>query len=182
MTIRKAARIRGTVGVANRGNVLALVQPRTRRSDLRLQATDLSSLAREVVARSAPDGASRTSFDAELADGLPWVAVDRARIETLLGSLLRDAARAIGDEWGTVSVSTGLARNDARFVSPTYPRDCLLGGLDPGLYAWIEVHDTGWPRALDLAQARALLRAHGGALRVDADPGLGTRVILLLPA
>jgi hypothetical protein len=40
---------------------------------------------------------------------------------------------------------------------------------------------TADDRVARLAAARALLRAHGGELRIDADPGLGTRVILLFP-
>jgi PAS domain S-box-containing protein len=173
--------------------------------DLALQSTDLSAFVRDLVARRAVAGAGRTAFDLDLPDGLPWVGLDRDRAGEVLAGLLGDAASAIGDEWGTVSVSTGLARNETVFASPTYPRNCLLRGLDHGLYAYVEVHDTGPPvdrtavealsdpgasdaaaapragRADSLAAARTLMRAHGGDLRLDADPGFGTRVILLFP-
>jgi PAS domain S-box-containing protein len=174
------------------------------RPELALASTDLSAFVRELVARRAGTLAARTAFDLDLPDALPWVGIDRDRVEDVLAGLLGDAAAAIGSEWGTVSVSTGLARNEAVFVSPTYPRNCLLRGLDHGLYVYVEIHDTGPPldrtvvaalsdaaerraegpragRAASLAAARTLLRAHGGDLRLDADPGFGTRVILLFP-
>jgi PAS domain S-box-containing protein len=174
-------------------------------ADLEIAPTDLSSLVREVASRCAGDGAGRTVLDLDVPERLPRVAVDRARIEQTLAGLLDEAVRAIGSEWGTVSVSTGLARNEALFVSPSYPRNCLLRGLDHDLYAYVEVHDTGPPvdptvvellaehapwadadralggRVAGLAAARSLLRAHGGELRLDADPGFGTRAILLFP-
>jgi PAS domain S-box-containing protein len=174
------------------------------RSELALASTDLSAFVRDLVSRRAGTLAARTAFDLDLPDGLPWVGIDRDRVEDVLAGLLGDAAAAIGSEWGTVSVSTGLARSEAVFVSPTYPRNCLLRGLDHGLYVYVEIHDTGPPldrtvvaalsdavargaegpragRAASLAAARTLLRAHGGDLRLDADPGFGTRVILLFP-
>jgi PAS domain S-box-containing protein len=170
------------------------------RMDIELASTDLSAFVRELVERHAPD-ALRTTFDLDLPDRLPWVGVDRNRIEDVVAGLLGDAAAAIGDEWGTVSLSTGLVESEALFVSPTYPRNCLLRDVPEGLYVFLEIHDTGPPvdrtavaavagaappataddRVARLAAARALLRAHGGELRIDADPGLGTRVILLFP-
>ncbi|HKJ25559.1 MAG TPA: PAS domain-containing protein [Myxococcota bacterium] len=171
-------------------------------SELRLSTTDLSAFVREEVARHAGADASRTTFDLGLPDGLPRVGVDRDRVASALAALLADAAAAIGDEWGTVSVNTGVARSEAVFVSPTYPRNCLLRDVPPGLYVYVEVHDTGPPvdrtavaalsgarlpdtatgRAAGLAATRVLMQAHGGELRIDADPGFGTRVILLFPA
>jgi len=172
-------------------------------ADLRLASTDLSGFVGERVEQhAATSGAHRTTFDLGLPDGLPSVGLDRARVACALAGLLDDAVAAIGDEWGTVSVNTGMAESEALFVSPTYPRNCLLRGVAPGLYVYVEVHDTGPPvdgtavaalsgtalpasatgRAARLAGTRALLQAHGGELRIDADPGFGTRVILLFPA
>jgi len=167
----------------------------------RLASTDLSAFVRELVRREAASGPVRTTFDLDLPDRLPWVGVDRAAVGRVVAGLLADAAEAIGDEWGTVSVSTGVAQSEAVFVSPTYPRNCLLRGVPAGLYVHVEVHDTGRPvdrtaveaiadaslppdaddRVTRLAEARGLLQAHGGELRLDADPGFGTRVILLFP-
>ncbi|NNL65364.1 MAG: PAS domain-containing protein [Myxococcales bacterium] len=168
---------------------------------LDLESADLSGFVSEVVAHRSGARPLRTAFDLDLAEALPPVKLDRARLAATLTGLLDDAVDAIGSEWGTVSISTGLAHNDAVFVSPTYPRNCLLRGLSNARYAYAEIHDTGLPvdrtvvdvlsaherpetavgRAARLAAARTLLRAHGGELRLDADPGFGTRVILLLP-
>jgi len=170
-------------------------------SELALRRTDLSDFVRERVGRLAPASPARAAFDLALPAHLPWVALDRQRVAASLADLLRDAVQAIGTEWGTVSVGTGLARNDEVLISSSYPRDCLLRGLERGLYVYVEVHDTGPPlarsvldalagrarpdtahgRAATLETARDLARAHGGALRADADPGFGTRVILLFP-
>jgi len=165
-------------------------------------ATDLSALVRECLARPRATGSSRTAFDLDLPDTLPWVTLDRARVEDVLASLVGDAAAAIGDEWGTVSLNTGIAEGEAVFVSPTYPGNVLLRDVPAGCYLFLEIHDTGPPvdrsalaalsaadgpdgglgRVAVLAAARSLLRAHGGELRIDADAGFGTRVLLLFPA
>ncbi len=147
----------------------------------KLHPTDLSVLVRDTLAKRAPADSLRAGLDVDLPERLPWVGLDSGAVREILDELLDDATHAIGDEWGTVSVSTGIARHDVPFASPTYPRDCLLRGLAPGLYVFVEVHDTGAPRSVDLFVARRLMRAQGGALRVDSDPGLGTRVILLFP-
>ena len=97
--------------------------------ELNLASTDLSTFVRDLVARRAGAGPERTAFDLDLPDRLPWVGIDRDCMEDALGALLDDAVAAIGTEWGTVSVSTGLARNEDVFVSPTYPRNTLLRGL-----------------------------------------------------
>jgi PAS domain S-box-containing protein len=177
------------------------MRPARRDLDLRLATTDLSGFAREIVERHGACAVDRTTFDLGLPEGLPPVGVDRERVEPVVAGLLADAAAAIGDEWGTVSVNTGVARAESVFVSPTYPRNCLLRDVPPGVYVYLEVHDTGPPvdrtavaalsgaelpptatgRAAGLAAARVLMQAHGGELRVDADPGFGTRVILLFP-
>ncbi|MBW2316474.1 MAG: PAS domain-containing protein [Deltaproteobacteria bacterium] len=168
---------------------------------LQLSTTDLSAFVRALVNERESLGAPRTAFDLGLPDGLPWVGVDPDLVGGALAGLVRDAVAAIGDEWGTVSLNTGVAQSEAVFVSPTYPRNCLVRGLPEGHYAYIEVHDTGLPvdgtavaalsgieppasamgRVARLASARLLLQDHGGELRVDADAGFGTRVILLFP-
>jgi len=177
-------------------------QPDHRRSiRLGLQATDLVSLAREQLRQARATAPRRAAFDLELPDDLPRVAIDRDRVEDVVGRLVAEAAAAIGDEWGTISVNAGIAEGQAVFVSPTYPRNCLLRNLAPGRYVFLEVHDTGPPigrralaslstsdrpdraagRLATLAAARELLRAHGGALCADADAGFGTRALLLFP-
>jgi len=209
VTAEKAAAERGPSAVAAHAPAAAernAAPPRRPDPALRLRATDLSNLAREVAERHAGRGPARTDFDLALPEGLPWVGVDRERAARVLDGLVADAAGAIGDEWGTVSLSTGVARAERLFVSPTYPRNCLLRGLPEGFYVYVEVHDTAAPldpttvaaiagaepadgapqgeghgRAARIARARATLRAHGGELRLDADPGFGTRVILLFP-
>ena len=168
---------------------------------LRRRATDLSALVRKRLEPPEPTGGLRTAFDLELPDGLPRVAIDRARVGEVVAGLVDGAAAAIGDEWGTISLNAGLAEGEAVFVSPTYPRNSLLRDLPAGGYVFLEIHDTGPPldrsaiaalsgaerpdgasaRVAELAAARALLRAHGGELRVDADAGFGTRVLLLFP-
>lgn len=168
---------------------------------LQLSTTDVSALVRDVLNEHETDGAPRTAFDLALPGELPWVGVDRELVGDAVAGLVRDAVAAIGDEWGTVSLNTGVVQSEGLFVSPTYPRNCLVRGLPEGHYVYIEIHDTGLPvdrtavsalsgvelpasakgRVARLAAARLLLQDHGGELRVDADAGFGTRAILLFP-
>jgi len=134
-----------------------------------------------------------------LAPQLPSVIADQTQLRQVLINLVVNAAEAIGNKPGTITVSTGVARADA----------CLLEGalvapersqLAQG-YAYLEVVDDGpgmddatlarifepffttkfTGRGLGLSAVLGIVRGHSGVLKVQSAPGAGARFLMALP-
>jgi CheY-like chemotaxis protein len=127
------------------------------------------------------------------------VEADTGQLQQVIMNLVINGAEAIGPEGGTVLVRTG-----AQHVDESYMRTLLAetGQLHAGLYAMLEVHDTGCGmgpeilasmfdpffttkftgRGLGLSAVQGIVRSHRGALKVYSTPGQGTTFKVLLPA
>jgi PAS domain S-box-containing protein len=127
---------------------------------------------------------------------------DRRSVETLLWSLISNAAEAYGKESGQVRVAirSGLAPRlepDARSRAVSFeegdpgPGQCLGivvedrgSGMSPEVLKrafdpFFSTRFTG--RGLGLAAVRGIVRAYSGKLRLETAPGQGTRVEVWLP-
>jgi PAS domain S-box-containing protein len=122
---------------------------------------------------------------------------DRRAFETLLWSLILNAAEAYGDRGGDVRVTI-------RQGLPSYPGGASFEEGDPGpgecLCLIVEDAGSGMPaeilerafdpffstkftgRGLGLPAVRGIVRAHSGKLWLRTEPGKGTRVEVWLPA
>jgi PAS domain S-box-containing protein len=133
-----------------------------------------------------------------LDEGVPAVVVDVTQIRQVLMNLVMNASDAIGDDNGTITISTGMVRADRAYHDATFMAPDFAGGD----YVYIEVGDTGagmtpetqarifepffttkfTGRGLGLAAVLGIVRGHKGALEVQSELGKGTRFKLLLPA
>lgn len=167
-----------------------------------LEAVSPDDLVASLCARVAPQLPCTLALDVVLAAPAAPVQVDRAALDALLFDLVLDGARAVGDEWGTLSITTGSVEAGRALPSAVHPsidRFSLTLG-EPRLY--IELHDTAPSlsrdalacvhaasgplprdsRSLGLTLARVRADALGATLRVHSLPGVGTRVLIYLPA
>ncbi len=132
-----------------------------------------------------------------LATSLPVIKADESQLEQVIMALVVNADEAMGDEPGAITLTTGTALADSRYLSGFH----LADNLEEGEYVTLMIEDTGCGmdatararmfdpffstkfigRGLGLASVLGIVRAHGGAIRVDSEVGRGTVVRLLLP-
>ncbi|MDX1649631.1 MAG: ATP-binding protein, partial [Myxococcota bacterium] len=157
----------------------------------------LSELVAEVVALLRASVPRTVRLRCELAPGLPLVKGDPSQIRQVVINLVLNAADAIGDREGTISVVTETREvrsgEAAEFVR--------CERLEPGVYVSLSVADDGsgmspelrqrifdpffttkfTGRGLGLAATLGIVHSHGGHVRVESEAGRGSVFQVLLP-
>jgi len=159
---------------------------------------DASELVRETarLLRVSIGGGAAVHY--ELAEDLPPIEGDSTQLRQVVMNLVINAAEAMGDGEGAITVRTALTD-----VGPDDLDDYVADeSFRPGRYVLLEVADTGHGmdeatrtrifdpffttkftgRGLGLAAAQGIVRGHHGAIGVSSEPGRGARFRILLPA
>jgi two-component system cell cycle sensor histidine kinase/response regulator CckA len=156
-----------------------------------IRPTDVNVLARENLPLLEVAVPKAVRLEAQLAPDLPLVDADVGQVQQVLMNLVINAAEAIGERGGTVTLSTGV-----REVTAADHHLWRASGqpLAPGPYVVLEVRDDGpgmdaetvdrifepffttkfTGRGLGLAAVLGVVRGHRGALSVESAPGRGT--------
>jgi CheY-like chemotaxis protein len=133
----------------------------------------------------------------DLPDAIPPIEGDPAQLRQVVLNLIINASEAIGDGPGVVTIGAGTIEADRACLDQTF----LGPELPEGSYVYLEVRDSGCGmdeetrskifdpffttkftgRGLGLAALLGIVRAHRGAVRVESEPGRGTRFRLLFP-
>ncbi|MBZ5582615.1 MAG: MEDS domain-containing protein, partial [Acidobacteriia bacterium] len=160
-----------------------------------VEPVNLSTLVRDASVLIQSSVSKRISFSFQLAAGIPAVESDASQMQQVFMNVALNAAEAIGDNTGVISISTG----ETRIESAGQPDGWNLA---PGSYAFLEVRDTGCGmdtatrarifdpffttkfqgRGLGLAAVAGIVRAQNGAIQVTSAPGAGSAFRILLPA
>ncbi|MDQ2673725.1 MAG: HAMP domain-containing histidine kinase [Chloroflexota bacterium] len=142
---------------------------------------DVNALVAEVLQGTRTVSPVR----AELAEGLPSVAVDRLMLRRVVENLLGNAADAAAEREGaTVTVSTERAGLDGRgSVIRLHVTDTGRGMSREELDRAFDDFFTTKPggTGLGLSIVRRLVLDLGGSLRIDTEPGVGTRATVEIP-
>ncbi len=129
---------------------------------------------------------------------LPLIEADISQMRQVVLNLILNAAEAIGDREGTITISTGSRFFDREALAESYLDEHLPGGE----YVYLEVIDDGcgmsqatlrrifdpfystkfMGRGLGLAAVLGIVRGHHGAIQVESEEGKGTTFRILLPA
>ena len=152
----------------------------------------LSQWAHGEALRLSALAGRHTLVQMDLVADLPPVQADPQQLSELLFALVSNACEA---GCGSVRIRTALR----------HQRDLQDGwlpdALKPGRYVLLEVHDDGpgmsqevlrravdpffttkeRSRGLGLSACMGIVRGHGGWMRIRSNPGLGTRITVLLP-
>lgn len=131
-------------------------------------------------------------------DHVPGIMIDRSQLRQIILNLIVNAAEAIGESSGEISISTGtceVSERDARGMLPN-PH------IRTGSYVYLKVEDTGsgmdektkeslfnpffttkfTGRGLGLSTVLGIVGDHDGGITVESALGEGATITILLPA
>jgi len=163
-----------------------------------VRPVDLSALVMEISDRLEAEVGSRNALSYDLPARLPRALVDAVQLRRVALGLARNAADALDERGGTVTVRTGVVELDGERLARVQPPDALAAGR----YVFLEMRDTGCGmdaetrarilepffttkspgRGLGLSEVLGLVRAQGGGIEIESEPGRGTRVTVFFPA
>ena len=161
------------------------------------ERVDLDELVREMVELLAASGARHCTLTYNSPGPLPLVETDPTQIRQVVLNLIVNAAEAVDDSDGVITVETGEETLDR----PMLEKVTFGADVTPGRYVFIDVVDNGsgmnehtmarmfdpfystkdTGRGLGMAAVRGIVRSHRAALRVTSAEGQGTRFRVWFP-
>jgi PAS domain S-box-containing protein len=159
---------------------------------------ELNAVVSEMLGFLGSSLAKQIQLVPDLDARLPAIEGDASQINQLVLNLIVNAAEAIGEAPGTITVATAARELTLAALAGWRRYDELA----PGRYVCLEVRDTGpgmdaatqarifdpffstkfTGRGLGLAVVVGVVRSHHGALQVVSEPGRGTSFRVALPA
>ncbi|MFZ9932683.1 MAG: two-component system sensor histidine kinase NtrB [Chthoniobacterales bacterium] len=140
---------------------------------------DLNSLVRDAADFLAPELKSRNILlELDLAPGLPVLDVDQDQLKQAFFNIIKNASEAM-KQGGLLKIRTG---SDADWVNVTFAD--TGGGMSQETMARVfEPYFTTKKggSGLGLMITQRIIRAHGGEVVLESDPGRGLRLTLRLP-
>ncbi len=163
----------------------------------RLQNANLSQIVRDQQRLLRTAVSKNCTVELSLADELPPVMVDVSQIHQVLMNLVVNASEAVGENQGSVRVTTGATLCDAEYLSSAH----VDGECKPGRYVFIEVSDDGCGideelrvklfdpffstkfagRGLGLAAVHGIVNGHKGSIRVSSEVDKGSTFKIFFP-
>ena len=192
-------------------NLRRIEQAGTRASHLTKQMLAYSGKGRFVIENLDLNGvlermrhmleltaSKKAALRLSLQRSLPSVEADASQLQQIVMNLVTNAAEAMGDENGVISIATGCLECDRNYLSDVW----LDENVSEGLYVYLEVADTGCGmdqktmaklfdpffttkftgRGLGMAAVQGIVKGHRGSVKVSSEPGQGSTVTILLPA
>ena len=161
-----------------------------------VELVDLNTLVQENLILVRASLSSKVKVSLHLGEEPCLVMADRSQLQQVIMNLLINAAEAIGDAAGEVSIRTGIEDRESDIIS-----ERLHSHVPAGRYVVLAVQDNGsgidpetlkrifdpffstkfLGRGLGLAATLGIVKGHGGDIEVESQPGLGTRFRVLLP-
>ncbi len=163
-----------------------------------IEPVNLTELVRNTMPLVQGSIPRRAELRLELEPALPALDADRSQMQQVFTNLIINAAEAIGNHGGRITVRTGIRRISAAEAESGFPGTQLT----PGDYVYLQVRDTGsgmdeetkakifdpffstkfTGRGLGLAAVSGIVRGHKGAILVESAPGKGSTFTAFFPA
>ncbi|MFH0946633.1 MAG: response regulator [Planctomycetota bacterium] len=168
------------------------------------EAIDLATLLRGMSHLLAVSISKKIEFRTQFAGDLPTIKGDITQLRQIILNLILNAAEAIGERTGVITLSTGLMKCDRAYLDAAGKLIRAKNDQPPpeGSYVYFEVSDTGsgmtaatmekifdpffttkfTGRGLGLAAAQGIVRGHRGVIEIQSEVGKGTTFKVLFPA
>jgi PAS domain S-box-containing protein len=162
-----------------------------------VQPLDTSEVVRQTAQLLKLSIGKNATLRLDLADNLPLVEADAMQLRQVVMNLVLNAAEALGERAGNISIVTGVLQAEGDYLRSTF----LAPELSEGSYVFLEVSDNGCGmgaetqakifdpffstkftgRGLGLSAVLGIVRGHKGAIKVYSELGRGTTLKLLFP-
>lgn len=162
-----------------------------------VQTINLTEMVKENAHLLQAAMPKNVSFKLQLGHDLPPVLADIGQVQQVIMNLITNAAEAIGETTGIVTLKTSVLEADANLIQ----RSRTEIKPPPGWFVCLEVTDSGCGmdqetlnclfdpffttkftgRGLGMAAVLGIVRGHQGAIIVDSEEGRGTTFQILLP-
>lgn len=139
------------------------------------KATDVNAVVRETIGGGGPN-----SVKAKLADGLPVVTIDALVLRRVIENLVSNAVDSLEGKNGTVMITTERGHGLVRIAVSDTGRGMTKGELDRAFDDFYTTKEGG--TGLGLSIVRRLVIDSNGSLKVESEPGKGSRFVVELPA
>ncbi len=168
-----------------------------RRSLLVRETVEIGRFLRGLMPFLANFASHQIDIASDIPDGLPPIKADVNMIRQMIVSLITNAAEAIGEKNGRITLAACVRNFNREELDATN----LGEALPPGRFVAVQVGDTGpgmdavtkerlfdpffttkfIGRGMGMPAVLGMMRSHGGAIGIDSSPGAGSRISLLFP-
>lgn len=151
----------------------------------------------EIVKMLLSAFGEKVTIDLRLKTDVPAIVGDIGQLQQIIMNLVTNAAEAIGDNLGTVTVSLNTTAVEAEGGEYDFAGE----PIQPGQYACFEVTDTGCGmdeetmrrmfepffttkftgRGLGMSAVLGIIRSHGGVLQMTSTLNVGTTIKVYFP-
>jgi len=168
------------------------------------ESIDFATLVSGMSHLLAVSISKKVEFRTHFASDMPTVKGDMTQLRQVIMNLILNAAEAIGERAGVLTLSTGLMECDRAYLDSAGRQFGAKEDLPPpeGSYVYFEVSDTGsgmtaetmerifdpffttkfTGRGLGLAAVQGIVRGHRGLIEIQSEVGKGTTFKILFPA
>lgn len=187
------------VNSANRAIELTnCLQSYAGRGNFKLEKLEINSMVTDSTLMLRDSIHTGIDIKCELGRNIPLICGDPSQIKQVLLNIINNAAEAILEGQGSITISTGTLQTDS------IPRDevCLADIPQTIDYVYVEIKDTGCGMSpetiarmfdpffttkirghgLGLSAALGIIRAHGGGVSVKSEPQNGSIITVMFPA
>ncbi len=163
-----------------------------------IQAVNLTEIVNDILQLVRVSISKKANLSLRLEPDLDTIRADITQLRQIVMNLIINASDALGDKAGDITVETGM-----RELSLLELGDMMAAeDIQEGRFIYIRVVDTGCGmsretlskifnpffttkftgRGLGLSATLGIVRGHGGAIRVQSQPGVGTEFVLYFPS